>query len=187
MSASGGELFRCVTRRGHVSGPPVPGTALWRWTVNDEGMWERCIQRRPSHDHRLAGTGLVGYVLYKLYILSQPFRGRTRLRKHAGSKSPSAVLRGGRDERTRSLMEHISTAEARKNMAELVNRAAYGGERFVVTRHGKELVAIVPVEDATLLDRLRGLLEKRDYEAALREIAETGTVPWADVRRELDL
>lgn len=84
-------------------------------------------------------------------------------------------------------MEHISTAEARKNMAELVNRAAYGGERFVVTRHGKELVAIVPVEDATLLDRLRGLLEKRDYEAALREIAETGTVPWADVRRELDL
>lgn len=84
-------------------------------------------------------------------------------------------------------MKQVSTAEARKNMAELVNRAAYGGERFVVTRHGKELVAIVPVEDATLLARLRGLLEKRDYEAALREIAETGTVPWEEVRRELDL
>lgn len=84
-------------------------------------------------------------------------------------------------------MKQISTAEARKNMAELMNRAAYGGERFVVTRHGKELVAIVPVEDATLLDRLRGLLEERDYEAALREIAETGTVSWEEVRRELDL
>lgn len=84
-------------------------------------------------------------------------------------------------------MKHITTAEARKNMAELVNRAAYGGERFVVTRHGKELVAIVPLEDATLLDRLRGLLEQRDYEAAMKAVAETGTVPWDEVRRELDL
>lgn len=84
-------------------------------------------------------------------------------------------------------MKPISTADARRNMAELVNRAAYGGERFVVTRHGKELVAIVPLEDATLLDRLRTLLEERDFEAALREIAEAGTVPWEEVRRELDL
>ncbi|MGD8322686.1 MAG: type II toxin-antitoxin system Phd/YefM family antitoxin [Gemmatimonadota bacterium] len=84
-------------------------------------------------------------------------------------------------------MKPITTAEARKNMAELLNRAAYGGERFVVTRHGKELVAIVPVGDATLLERLRALLEKRDYEAALEAVSELGTVPWDEVRRELDL
>jgi prevent-host-death family protein len=84
-------------------------------------------------------------------------------------------------------MKPITTAEARKNMAELLNRAAYGGERFVVTRHGKELVAIVPVADATILERLRALLEKRDYEAALEAVAELGTVPWDEVRRELDL
>lgn len=84
-------------------------------------------------------------------------------------------------------MEPISTADARRNMAELVNRAAYGGERFVVTRHGKELVAIVPLRDATLLDRVRTLLEARDFEAALREVAEAGTVSWEEVRRELDL
>ncbi len=84
-------------------------------------------------------------------------------------------------------MEPVSTADARKNMAELVNRAAYGGERFVVTRHGKELVAIVPVAEASLLERLRVALEARDYEAALREVAEAGTVPWEEVRRELDL
>ncbi len=84
-------------------------------------------------------------------------------------------------------MKHVTTAEARKNMAELLNRAAYGGERFVVTRHGKELVAIVPLEEATLLDRLRGFLAERDYEAALREVAEAGTVPWEEVRRDLGL
>lgn len=90
---------------------------------------------------------------------------------------------GDHDER----MQPITAAEARRNMAELVNRAAYGGERFVVTRHGKELVAIVPLQDATLLDRLRGLLEAREYEAALREIQEEGTVTWDEVRRDLDL
>lgn len=84
-------------------------------------------------------------------------------------------------------MKPITTGEARKNMAELLNRAAYGGERFVVTRHGKELVAIVPVADATLLERLRDLLERKDYEAALEAVSEMGTVPWDEVRRDLDL
>lgn len=84
-------------------------------------------------------------------------------------------------------MKNVTTAEARKNLSELLSRAAYGGERFVVTRHGKELVAIVPVEDLNLLDRLRGFLETRDFEAALKEIAEAGTVPWDEVRMELGL
>lgn len=84
-------------------------------------------------------------------------------------------------------MEHVSTGEARKNLAELLNRSAYGGERFVVTRHGKELVAIVPVEEASLLEKVRHFLEERDVEAALREIARSGTVPWKEVERALDL
>lgn len=84
-------------------------------------------------------------------------------------------------------MEQITTAEARKHLAELLNRAAYGKERFVVTRHGKELVAIVPLEEVTLLDRLRSLLAKKDFDAAAREMEEAGTVSWAEVRRELDL
>lgn len=82
-------------------------------------------------------------------------------------------------------MKRITTAEARQHMAELVNRAAFGKERFVVTRHGKALVAIVPLEEVTLLDRLRKLLSKKEFEAALAEVAESRTRPWADVRREL--
>ena len=84
-------------------------------------------------------------------------------------------------------MNKVTTAEARKNMAELLNRAAYGKERFVVTRHGKGLVAIVPLEEVTLLDRLRALLSKRDLEAALTAMNESGTSSWDDVRKDLDL
>lgn len=82
-------------------------------------------------------------------------------------------------------MQEITTAEARRNMAELLNRAAYAKERFIVTRHGKELVAIVPLEDVTLLDRLRALLAKKDFEAALAELDSARTQPWDEVRKEL--
>jgi prevent-host-death family protein len=84
-------------------------------------------------------------------------------------------------------MKQITTAEARKHLSELLNRAAYGKERFVVTRHGKQLVAIVPLEEVTLLDRLRALLSKKDFEAAIEELGESGTSSWDEVRRELDL
>jgi prevent-host-death family protein len=84
-------------------------------------------------------------------------------------------------------MKEISTAETRKHMAELLNRAAYGGERFVVTRHGKELAAIVPLSDVNLLDRLRSLLDRKDFEAAVEEVRTAGTRSWDDVRRDLDV
>lgn len=84
-------------------------------------------------------------------------------------------------------MKEISTADTRKHMAELLNRAAYGGERFIVTRHGKELAAIVPLSDITLLDRLRSLLDRKDFEAAVEEVRTAGTRSWDDVRRDLDV
>lgn len=84
-------------------------------------------------------------------------------------------------------MKEISTAETRKHMAELLNRAAYGGERFVVTRHGKELAAIVPLSEVTLLDKLRSLLDRKEFEAAVEEIRTAGTRSWDDVRRDLDV
>ena len=84
-------------------------------------------------------------------------------------------------------MKKITIAEARKNLSDLSNRAAYGGERFIVTRHGKQLVAIVPLGDITLLDRIRDLLEAHEFEAALKEMADAGTVPWEKVRQELGL
>ncbi|MDX1495066.1 MAG: type II toxin-antitoxin system Phd/YefM family antitoxin [Longimicrobiales bacterium] len=84
-------------------------------------------------------------------------------------------------------MKEISTADTRKHMAELLNRAAYGGERFVVTRHGKELAAIVPLSDVTLLDRLRSLLDRKEFEAAVEEVRTASTRSWEDVRRDLDI
>lgn len=47
----------------------------------------------------------------------------------------------------------IPVTQARADLAELINRVVYGGERVVVTRHGKPLVALVSAAD---LQRLEG-------------------------------
>lgn len=47
----------------------------------------------------------------------------------------------------------ITTREARNNLADLINEVAYGKNRFVLTRRGKSLVAIVSLEDLELLEK----------------------------------
>lgn len=43
--------------------------------------------------------------------------------------------------------------QARAELAELVSRVGYSGERIVLTRHGRALAALVPVEDLEALER----------------------------------
>ncbi|MGA8112990.1 MAG: type II toxin-antitoxin system Phd/YefM family antitoxin [Actinocatenispora sp.] len=51
------------------------------------------------------------------------------------------------------MVDEIPVTQARAEFADLVNRVTYGGERIVVTRHGRPIVALVPAAD---LDRLEG-------------------------------
>jgi prevent-host-death family protein len=81
----------------------------------------------------------------------------------------------------------VSVADARSDLAELLNRVAYGGERLVITRHGRELAAIVPVEDVKLADRLRRFVARKDVARALAELDAGKTAPWEQLRKELGL
>lgn len=44
-------------------------------------------------------------------------------------------------------MRKMTTAQARDSLADIMNDAAYGGTRTVITRRGKDIAAIVPVTD----------------------------------------
>jgi prevent-host-death family protein len=46
----------------------------------------------------------------------------------------------------------VPVTQARAEFADLVNRVVYGGERVVVTRHGKPIVALVPAADLERLE-----------------------------------
>ena len=84
-------------------------------------------------------------------------------------------------------MTDISTADARKNLADLVNRVAYGKERVVLTRHGKQLAALVPIEDLSFLDKLRGAAGRHDVSAALSQRESGDSIEWTELKREMGL
>ena len=81
-------------------------------------------------------------------------------------------------------MANLSTSEARDHLSEIVNRVAYGGERVVLSRRGKDLAAVVSVED---LARLEALEDASDIAAAQEALTEPGATPYAEVRRRLGL
>jgi len=45
----------------------------------------------------------------------------------------------------------VSVAEAKSRISELIGRAAYGSERFLIERRGKPMAAIVSVQDLARL------------------------------------
>ena len=81
----------------------------------------------------------------------------------------------------------ISVADARSDLAELLNRVAYGKERLVITRHGRELAAIVPMEDLLVATRLRRFVARKDVARALAELDAGKTSTWEQLRQELGL
>lgn len=86
-------------------------------------------------------------------------------------------------------MTRLNVSKARQEFPEIVNRAAYGKERTIVSRRGKDLAAVIPMEDLRLLERLaQEELDRTDIEdarAALKEAGEKGTIPLRDLMREL--
>jgi prevent-host-death family protein len=44
-------------------------------------------------------------------------------------------------------MRKLSTGDAREKFAEIVSEAAHGAKRTIITRHGKEVAAVVPIAD----------------------------------------
>ena len=88
-------------------------------------------------------------------------------------------------------MTRLNVSKARDEFPEIVNRAAYGQERTIVSRRGKDLAAVISMEDLHLLERLaREEMDRLDIEdalASLKEAEEKGTIPLEEVRRRLGL
>ncbi|MBI3948283.1 MAG: type II toxin-antitoxin system Phd/YefM family antitoxin [Armatimonadetes bacterium] len=59
----------------------------------------------------------------------------------------------------------LSIAEAKSSFSEVVNRVAFGRERVIISRHGKPLVALVPLEELAELEQLRAAETPRNLAA----------------------
>lgn len=81
----------------------------------------------------------------------------------------------------------ISTAKARDHFSELINRAAFGGERIVLTRRGKPLAAIVPVEDLQLMDEFETPEDTEAIRAAHEDMKHGRLVPLDEVMKDFGI
>jgi prevent-host-death family protein len=84
-------------------------------------------------------------------------------------------------------MGQVNTVNARAQFSEIINRAAFGKERVTLTRRGKEIVAVVPIEDVQLLEALEDKIDLEEARAALAEAKKKGTVPWEKIKKELGI
>jgi prevent-host-death family protein len=66
----------------------------------------------------------------------------------------------------------ITTADARKNFADIVNTVAYGKEPIVLTRRGQEIAALISIEELQLLQRIEDHIDIEDAKKALEEPGE---------------
>jgi prevent-host-death family protein len=54
------------------------------------------------------------------------------------------------------MTSEIPVTQARDELAELINRVAYGHERIILTRHSKAVACLVPPEDLARLQDQEG-------------------------------
>jgi len=87
-------------------------------------------------------------------------------------------------------MTHVSVADARRTLPEILNRASYARERTVITRHNEDIAAIISMDELRLLD---ALIERYENETDVAEAraamleAREDRVAWNDIKTEFGL
>jgi prevent-host-death family protein len=66
-------------------------------------------------------------------------------------------------------MDAITMGDLRRDLARVANRVAFGGERLIVERHGKPLIAVVALDDLEVLEKLEDRLLAEKCERILAD------------------
>ena len=83
-------------------------------------------------------------------------------------------------------MTRVQVSEVRDNLADVINRTAYGNERLIIERRGKPLAALVSIDDIELLEQIEDRLDVLDALEALKEAETVGTRPFSEFIKTLD-
>jgi prevent-host-death family protein len=81
----------------------------------------------------------------------------------------------------------LETTKAKDTFGDTLNRAAYGKERIILTRRGKPLAALVPLEDIELLEELENRADAEDVRLARGEAARGEGIAWEELKADLGL
>jgi prevent-host-death family protein len=86
-------------------------------------------------------------------------------------------------------MTKLAASQAREAFSDTLNRVAYRGERIVLRRRGKDLAAIIPMEDLKLIEEREDEIDVREARKALAEMKRKGEkpMPYEIARKRLGL
>mgnify|MGYP003493041843 CR=1 FL=1 len=86
-------------------------------------------------------------------------------------------------------MTRIPVTKARKILSDVVSRVAFGGDRVVLSRNGRDVAAIVPMELYRLMELEEDRLDVAEMHRAKREAAARGEKPvlYQEARKRLAL
>ena len=84
-------------------------------------------------------------------------------------------------------MAHVPASKARQGFSDTLNRVAFGKERVVLRRRGKDIAAMVPIDDLRLLEELEDRIDLADAHAALAETKKRGAKSLDVILKDLGL
>jgi len=84
-------------------------------------------------------------------------------------------------------MTKVSTARAKEQFAEIIARAANQKEPTIVTRGGKGVAAVVPVDLLAYIEELEDQLDLREAKRAIADARRKGEkpIPWEKAKKML--
>jgi len=79
----------------------------------------------------------------------------------------------------------VNSKRARKDFADNINRVSYGHERITITRYGKDVAAIIPIEDLRFLEEIEEKLDRKAIQEALEEQGDKPLDMWEKIKHNL--
>lgn len=88
-------------------------------------------------------------------------------------------------------MESISTKKARDHLSDVINKVAYAGERYTLTRHGHGVAVLISLDEwnaiSSLLQKIEDEEDIKDSDAAYASYLKEGGQPLSKVKKDLGL
>jgi PHD/YefM family antitoxin component YafN of YafNO toxin-antitoxin module len=85
--------------------------------------------------------------------------------------------------------DRLATSEVREDFADTINKVCFGRHRIILHRRGKNLAAMVPMEDFMLLKSLEDRYDLSEARAILAnaEAKRERTISWDKIKEDLNL
>ena len=109
------------------------------------------------------------------------FAGESRARADTSCAFPRLLL-------TMLVMTDMSVTAARSRLADVIDHARVSHAPVFLTRRGRRVAAVIDADDLERLTQAaEDLADIKAADAARAEVAEHGTIPWAEVKADLGL